>query len=464
MLIRSMVAMLDRARSPLAVRMIARGLELRTGIRTEHLLEAKTVTGYTFSTVEYSQDWHARNARVGGHLSYSGKSVTTDSATELGAVLACVKIISEDEGTMPFVFHERSEDGQQLRRAYDHELYPILHDLANPDMSSGEFREALTAQAALGCDGFAKIAKSSTGKIAGLFPYALGQVTQVAVNPFGRTVYIVKEGNAAEKTYDAEEIFHLKAFTFTGRRGDDILLRARHAIGLGLAAQEYAARFFSHDASPGIILQRPAGAPVLSPDETRKVKAAWKEWHQGLSRAHEPAMLVDGTTAVRLDPDHQKLQLLESRRNQVVEVARLYRMPLHKLADLDRSTNNNIEHQGIEYVSQTLAPWNRRWKDAVHRMLRPEERYWRNGRPRFFAEMNVEALQRGDFKTQTEGFAVLLDKGVLTINDVLRFLNMNPVPGGDTRLVQIARATLEDVVAGKTLKPAGGDAPSETVQ
>jgi HK97 family phage portal protein len=426
---KSLIYALEHAQSPRTVSAAVWALERATGLKSADLMDA-------------GADWYTRNgfhklaATRGGSSSYSGKLVTSDSALESAAVYACVKIIAEDIGGLPFIPYERSADGETLEKAYGHPLYECLHDQPNPVMSAGEFREALTARALLGMDGFAKIERIG-GKI---YLWPITGTVELAYNEKNVLSYITDKGTANEKTYAREEIFHLKGFTLDGAKGDDILSRARHAIGLGLAADEYAGRFFANDASPGVILSRPATAGVtpLTPDNVKLIKQAWSAWHRGSARSHEPAVLQDGMTATRMDPDHQKLQLIESRKYQITEAARIYRMPLHKLAELDRSTNNNIEHQGIEYVSHGLGPWRRRWEEAVHRcLLSHEERYHPNGRPRMYAEFNVEAMLRGDLAAQTSSWTALLEKGPLSINEVRGFLNLNPIEGGDKHYVQL---------------------------
>ncbi len=427
MLTAGLIKALEHSNSPASVSAAVWALEKVTGVKSVDLVNG--------------DDWYARNgfnklAVLHGGGSYAGKNVTSETALESAAVYACVKIIAEDIGGLLFFPYERSDDGKRLDKAYSHPLYECLHDQPNPDMSAGEFREALTARALLGMDGYASIDRLN-GRIV-MWPIT-GTVEQ-KTNERGRLQFVANKGTREEKTYDRDEIFHLKGFSLDGNKGDDILRRARHAIGLGLSADEYAGRFFAADASAGLIIQRPviAGSQPMTPDAIRIFKEAWVKWHRGSSRAHEPAILQDGMTATRVDPDHQKMQLIEARKHQIAEVARIYRLPLHKLAELDRSTNNNIEHQGIEYVSHGLGPWRRRWEEAVHRcLLTREERYHDNGRPRMYAEFSVEAMLRGDFAAQTEGWTKLLEKGPLSINDVRGMLNLNPIKGGDAHNVQM---------------------------
>ena len=379
--------------------------------------------------------WHYVSP-IPGAISRTGVVVNRDSALECAAVYAAVKIIAEDIGSLPFMLFRR-RDGVTAR-AQDHHLWRILHDAPNPDMSAGEFVEAMTAQALLGFDAVAIIERSSDGRVIALWPVE-PEVVSTHRDSLGRPEYHNRMG-ATTKVHRRESVFVLRGFTLTGDRSDAVLLRARQAIGLALASQEFAARFFEADATPGIILQRPLGAPPLGPEAVERIKEQFKQWHAGLRHAHEPALLQEGMEIKRISPGLAESQLLEQRQFQVLEICRIFRLPPHKLAELTRATHTNIEQENIAYVSHTLAPWLRRWRQAVYRCLfTPEER----DAGELYAEHQVEAFLRGDFRTQAEGWARLLQAGVYSINEVRRWLNLNPIPGGDAHFIQL---NLQDVL------------------
>jgi HK97 family phage portal protein len=368
--------------------------------------------------------------------SKAGVLITRDTALECAAVYAAVKIIAEDVGSLPFMLFRRRNGVTQ--RAEDHPLWQVLHDMPNPDMSAGEFIEAMTAQALLGLDGHALIERSSDGRVVALWPIEPERV-YVERDNAGRLRYHVRAG-ATTKVYGSDHVFVLRGFTLTGDRGDRVLERARQVIGLALASQEYASRYFEADATPGVILQRPLGAPPLGPEAVERLKQQFVQWHAGLRHAHEPAVLQEGTELKRISPGLAESQLIEQRQFQVLEICRIFRLPPHKLAELTRATHTNIEQENIAYVSHTLAPWLRRWRQAVHRcLLTPEERATRE----LYAEHQVEAFLRGDFRTQAEGWARLLQAGVYSINEVRRWLNLNPIEGGDAHFIQL---NLQDVL------------------
>ena len=370
-----------------------------------------------------------------------------DTALESSAAYACIKTVSEDVSSMPFFLYQR--EGDITEKALDHPLYEILHDLANPETSAGEMVEAITSHAMLG-NGYAIIQRDGQQRVQALWPVESQRVKHKA-NSRGVSYYEIHDREmlgSQPKQYPRDEIFHLRGFTLDGRVGDDVLKRARHMLGLTLAGQKYAGKFFANDASPGLILELRDGHTGLKPSGVENLKKAWKLWHRGKERAHEPAVVQDGFTAKRLDPDHSKLQLIEQREFQVTEVCRIFRVPPHMIADLKRATFSNIDKQDRAYMARALRPWVRRWRQEVYRsLLTPKERQ------RYFAEHSVDAYQQGDFETQNKTLSALLDRGVVSVNQVRRMNNWNPVPGGDEHRVQMQMTPITAVPGGTNGEP-----------
>jgi len=422
--------LMARAENPRAIKIISRGLEVSTGISVKEVIT-------TFSTTD-TRDWYARNgypalSAFGSSSSYSGKTITLDAAFESAAFYSGVKIISEDIATLPFIVYIRSADGLNVTRATGHPLYPILHDLWNPEVSAGEGVEALTAHAILTGNGYAWIQRRPDGTVQSLYPWQPDDV-RMERNDVGSITYCHRE-NGNWKPYNRTDVLHIKGFTLTGTYGDSLLVRARQMLGLTLVQQEYPARWFAQGSMMDVVLERPVGAQKLDIKGVTLLKEAWMKFHKGMGqRSFEPGVLQEGTVAKVLTPKMGEIQMVEQRKFQVLEVCRILRLTPHKLADLERSAYASIEAENIAYRTNTLSPWNRRWSEAVHRcLLSPEEQI----AGRIYAEQNVEALQRGDFATQANGFRSLLEKGVYTINEVRRWLNLNPVEGGDENRVQL---------------------------
>jgi HK97 family phage portal protein len=428
---------MERAQSPIVVRALDWALRKSTG----------TDSSSAFSEAA----WYQHNGfyrianQLAGYNSYSGRSVTLETGLDCAALFSGTKIISEDLGALPFHTYERSKDGKTIERATQHGLYRALHDLTNPEVSAGEFVETLTAHAILTGNGYANIQRMTSGIY--LWPWQPEEV-RTDRNKNGALFYLRKDGRGPEKTYPASDVFHLRGFTLDGINGESLLKRGRHVLGIALSAEEYAGRFFGQDAAPGLVISRPAGLPAWNDEVVKAVKAKWKEWHQGVANSHEPAILQDGATIGRVAQTNQELQLLEVRQNQILHVCMLLRMPPHKMAMLDRATHSNIEHQAIEYITNTLSPWIDRWRRAVYRCLLTTDEQLAG---RIWAEHDVAALLRGDFAEQTAGFQKLLASGVYCINDVRHWLNLNPVEGGDAHFIQLNMATIQDVASGAAI-------------
>ena len=434
MLTNALYSALQKTESPRTARALSWMLSKSTGYSTGELL---------------SPNWYAENGynRLAqyGNSSWSGGAMSKDRALGITAFFAGVKLISEDLGALPFHTYERSKDHKRVDKAYTHPLYQTLHDLWNPEISAGEGVEALTSHALITGTGYAEIQRF--GKDVYLWPWQAEDVTTDR-NAKGVQVYLRRDGGGAQKTYSREQVFTLRGFTMDGTCGESILYRMRGALGISSAAEEYAGRFFSQDAAPGIVVSFPAGVPALNAESVSAFKEAWKKWHQGLASKHEPAVVQHGGTVTRVGFDNEESQLLQVRQHQLTEVCRVLRIPPHKLADLARSTNNNIEHQGIEYVVDCINPWIDRWRRSVYRCLLSFDEQ-RAGQ--IYAEMDVAGLQRGDFATQAEGWRKLLEKGVYSINEVRRWQNLNPVDGGDEHFIQLNLGTVQDVASGLTL-------------
>lgn len=442
---RALLGMMEKAENPRAIKMLSRSLEIATGLSQKEIVAS-------FSTTSYNRDWYAENgyrglSAFGGAGSFSGQNISVDTALESAAFLAGVRIISEDEGTLPFVMYERSADGLSVEKATGHPLYPVLHDLWNPEVSAGEGVESLTAHALMTGNGYAGIVRVG-GNVRGLYPW---QPDQVRVKWDNGTIGYEHQERGAWKPYARTDVLHLKGFTLNGAVGDSLLQRARHVIGLTLATQEYPARWFAQGSMLDVVLERPREAPKLGADGVKLLKEGWVNWHRGMSKLGDPAVLQEGTTAKLLTPKMADTQMVEQRKFQVLEVCRLLRLTPHKLAEMERSAYASIEAENIAYIQLTLSPWVRRWKQAVHRcLLTPEEQV----AGRLYAEQNVEALQRGDFSAQAEAWRKLLEKGVLSINQVRRFLNLNPIPGGDEHFIQLNMGTVAEIAAGLNLPSA----------
>lgn len=431
MVVRTLVGALQRSRSPRTVRAIARALEFTTGIKTSELLQRKSIA---FNPATYTRDWWRENGYY--DISSAVGSMNGTRIFQAAALFGGLKILGEDVGSVPLKIFRRTDGERHEFR--EHPLYRILHDEANPETGAMEFREALTVHAALYGNGFARKVRNSEGKIVALWQL-MPEDVEIKRDARGLMYYRV---HAENRWTDAprRDIFRLSGFSVTGSGGASLLEYAKRTIGLILDQTEYAHRFFSQDQTPPIYLSFPDSK---SPEELQNIKDAWREYHSGPDRWHAPAVLGEGGKIEQLHPDHQSSQLVEQRRFQIIEICRLLRISPHKLADLERATFSNIENLNIQHYTETLRPWYVRWEQAISRDLLDEAE-----KGIVTAEHEIEGFLRGDFKTQTEGFSKLLEKGVYSINEVRRLLNLNPIEGGDDHFIQLNMATIQDVAEG----------------
>lgn len=342
-------------------------------------------------------------------------SVTPQTAMRCSTVAACVSAISGSVAALPLLVYRRGAGGAKAR-AVEHPLYTILHDAPNDFTSAYEFRRALQADLLLHGRAFAFINRVR-GLIAELLRIDPTAVT-VGRQPDGEPSYLVTDAGGAQRRYSREEIFHLEALG-----GEAPIRQASGAIRLAMLLEEHGARLFGAGARPGGVLEtdKQLSAPVIE-----RLKASFEGGFSGASNAGRTAVLEDGLKFKPLTLASTDAQYLELRKFQVAEIARAFRVPLHKIGELDRATFSNIEHQALEFVTDCLMPWLKLWEGSIRRsLLTPEER------SEYFAEFLVDDLLRGDIKSRYEAYSQGILNGILSPNEVRARENMPPYAGGD---------------------------------
>jgi HK97 family phage portal protein len=357
----------------------------------------------------------------------AGVAVSELTSLRSSAVFGCVRILAETVASLPLPVYERLPNGGK-RAAPGHPLYPVLHDLPNPEMTSFNLRETLIGHAALWGNAYCEIVSDGAGNVRELWPFRPDRM-QVLRNSKGELVYVYSSQKNGNRAYPAENIFHLRGLGLNGLMGLSMIKLAAQSIGLSLATEQYGAAFFGNGAIPGGVLQHPA---KLDDPAYDRLKESWEDRHQGSDRAKRVAILEEGMTYQSIGIPPEDAQFLETRKFQVTEIARIYRVPPHMLADLERASFANIEHQGIEFVTHTIRPWLVNFEQESYRSLftKPE-------RKRYLAEFNVDGLLRGDIASRYQAYAVGRQNGWLSANDVRRRENLNPIDDGDVYLVPL---------------------------
>lgn len=376
----------------------------------------------------------------------SGKPVNERTAMQTTAVYACVRILAEAVASLPLHVYEYQDDGGK-KLVHDHPLYYLLHDEPNPEMTSFVFRETLMSHLLIWGNAYAQIIRDGAGRVLGLYPL-LPDKMDVQRDDKGNIYYVYSRNsdeNPMFKEYGdirlkAEDVLHIPGLGFDGLIGYSPIAMAKNAVGMTLACEEYGASFFANGANPGGVLEHPG---VLK--DPSKVRESWNSVYRGVNNAHKIAVLEEGMKYQQIGIPPEEAQFLETRKFQINEIARLYRIPPHMVGDLDKSSFSNIEQQSLEFVKYTLDPWVIRWEQSLQRsLLLPGEK------GKYFIKLNVDGLLRGDYQSRMNGYAVGRQNGWFSANDIREMENMNPIPdeeGGSLYLINGAMTKLADAGA-----------------
>ncbi|MBK3799458.1 phage portal protein [Azospirillum brasilense] len=357
----------------------------------------------------------------------SGMLVTTDAALQLPVVLDCEKVLSETVCSLPIKVFRRLPNGGR-EEADGHPLTDLFAFRPNGFQTSWEFFGQMTWWLAWYRNAYAEIVPGPRGAVDQLVPHHPSCVTPRWSRSTGEVWYdVIDLRTGQRKTLHASEMLHLRALPFSadGLTGVPVTKTSGNIIGAALAVHAYGARFFKNDGQSGGLLEAPPGTFKATVDRDNWL-SAWRRARTGSSQ-HKDAMLEHGIKYNRAQLDNQKGQFLETRNAMNEELARIWRVPQHKVGILGKATNNNIEQQAIEFVTDTILPILVLWERKINAdlILRPDV---------YFAEFNVAGLLRGDLESRYKAFFQGRQGGWLSINDIRRMENMNPIPNGDDYL------------------------------
>ena len=378
--------------------------------------------------------------------SSSGKSVSQTSALSVTAVYSCVRILSEAIAGLPLHTYKCKSNGGK-EKAIDHPLYFILHDEPNPEMTSFVFRETMMSHLLLWGNAYAQILRNGKGDVIALYPLAPNRMTVDRASN-GRIYYTYstsdddnpKLKSKGQVYLKAEDVLHIPGLGFDGLVGYSPIAMARNAIGMAMACEEYGAKFFANGASPSGVLEHPS--TIKNPD---KLRESWNSLFKGSSNSHQIAVLEEGLKYQPISISPNEAQFLETRKFQINEIARIFRIPPHMIGDLEKSSFSNIEQQSLEFVKYTLDPWVTRWEQSICRRLFKDSE-----KAEYFVKFNVDGLLRGDYQSRMNGYATGRQNGWLSANDIRELENMNQIPdelGGNLYLVNGSMTKLEDAGA-----------------
>lgn len=394
----------------------------------------------------------------------AGVPVNEWNALTYSAVWSAVGQISSTIASLPLKLYRRTPDGGKEPFA-GHKLYELLHDNPNPEMTSFIFREILQAHLLTWGNAYSEIERDGFGRPAALWPIPPDRVEPIR-DGADRLVYRVKGDRLGDILIPAADMLHVPGLGFDGIKGYGLIQMARESLGLGLAAERFGGTFFGNGSTFGGFLSHPA---KISVEARQNIENSLNK-HAGPTKAHRILLLQENMTFIeRKGIPPNDAQFLETRTFQVQEVARWLRISPYKLGDLSRATFSNIEHQAIEYYTDTIRPWLVRWEQEINRKLvAPLERRQQ------FAEFVIEGALRGDVQSRYAAYAVGRQWGWLSANDIRSTENMNPLPSGqgDIYLVpmnMVPASRIDEIIdkqvapppAPVAPPPVAGDGPSE---
>jgi HK97 family phage portal protein len=374
---------------------------------------------------------------LGGKPTLSGARINEQTALQISTVWACVEVISQSIGSLPlFVYKPLEPRGRE--KAFNQREFGLLHNSPNERMTSCIFREVMTIHVLLWGNAYALIEYDRSGKTRALWPI-LPYLVAPQLLPDRSLEYLVKDNvSGKEVPYPASEIIHIPGLSFDGVSGLSPIRQHREGIGLAQALEQFGAEYFGQGTAPSGVLQINANKTLSDPAKERLGKS-WQQFHGVPGQRHKVPILEEGMEfkPITLQADHA--QFIESRKFQISEIARIFRVPAHMVGDLERATFSNIEHQSLEFVEYTLRPWLVRWEQELNRKLFPKGDH--------FVEFNIDGLLRGDFNTRMSGYATGRQWGWWSVNEIREKEGMNPLPDkeGDQYLVPANMTTPEKI-------------------
>ncbi|WP_256846921.1 phage portal protein [Paenibacillus sp. Pae108] len=399
----------------------------------------------------YSMDDFDRQVieRIRGGQVHSGINVSEESAMRYITVYSCVRVLAETIASLPLVVYKKRPNGG-ADKAPDHPVYDLLDVLPNDEMTTTTWREQQIGNLALSGNCYSIITTNRRGQPIDLYPIQWTNCRPFRDQSDGKIKYQVADRGKYE-IFPADRVFHLVGFGSDGLVGYSHIQMAAESIGVGIAAAEFSARFYGQGMNIGGVLEHP-GPNGLSDKAFERLREDLEARGAGLANSWRPLILEEGMKFNRIPMPLTDAQFIESRKFTRDEICGLFRMPPHMIANLERSTNNNIEQQSIEFVMYTLLPYVVKFEKTINwKLFTKAERA-----AGYYAKFNLSALLRGDYKSRQEGLAQMRQNGAINANEWRELEEMNPIEGpeGEAYLVN-GTMTPTTVAANKTTNEGG---------
>jgi HK97 family phage portal protein len=381
----------------------------------------------------------------------AGVLVTEDTALTLGEWWACVNLVARTIASLPWGVYQKTDNG---REPMDNGIAWLLNNRPNPEMSAFSFRETLIAHAVNWGNGYAEISWDMAGRAAALWIIPPDRVVPERNPDTDALQYRISGGDGKQTILQSSDVLHVHGLGFDGVTGYSVARMAARSIGLGIGQDTFATAFYGNGTQFGNVIEMPG---QMNSDQIKLAEAYYNDAHSGPDKAFKIRVAPSGVKVHPLGMPLTDAQFIESRGLTITMAARWLGVPPHKIADLTRSTNNNIEHQGIEFVTDAIVPWCQRLEQEVNFKL-----FAPRSQGKLYTKLNVNGLMRGDAKSRAEFYRTMTQIGAMTINEVRALEDLNGIgEDGDEHLVQLNQTTLERIIEGT---PQAGPTPAEPAE
>ncbi len=366
---------------------------------------------------------------MGGGSNTSGKIVTPRSAMRVSTVFACVRILANSIARMPLITYERTPGGRE--RAISHPLYELLKMRPNPLMSSFVVRNTLITNTLLHGNGYAEIVRRKDGKVQAVIPIESERVRPCIED--GQLVYYVQT-NSGDVRLLARDILHVPGLSFDGICGMSVIAYAKQTVGAALAADEYSSSLLGQGLRTSGVLQHPA---KLTDAAFKNLRESFNATYGGSANSGKPMILEEGMTWNQISMPLEDAQFIESSYFRVEEICRWFGVQPHKVMHLERSTNNNIEQQGLDFLGDSVSPIVEVFEQELNwKLFLPEER------ARFYCEHLTQAIIQMDSNTRGQFYERLIRIGAISPDEIREMENMNSVPDGRGKVYWIQSSNM----------------------
>lgn len=384
---------------------------------------------------EYSFDDFTNDVkkRLYGGRNATGVNVNEETALRFITVFSCVRVLAEGVGSLPFFVYKKRRGGGK-DKADDHPVYSLVHDLPNDEMTSQSWRETMTGHLATSGNCYSILTRNKRGQVEDIYPISWAECKPIRNSETRKIEYHINDRGKSE-VFPAERIFHAPGFGFDGIMGYSPIRMAAEAVGIGMASSEFTAHFYKNGMNIGSALEHPQ---ALSDTAYARLQEWINEKGVGLGNSWKPLILEEGMKISRIPMPFVDAQFIETRKLNRDEICGLFRVPPHMVANLERSTNNNIEHQGIEFVMHTLMPYLTRIEQTANwKLFSPAER-----EAGYYVKFNVDGLLRGDYKSRQEGLAIQRQNGAINADEWREIEDRNPIEDGSGKIYYVNSAAV----------------------